>query len=50
MVVQLVPGGGFVQETLTTEELIPGVGFVNESYSSGSAGEGSATIAWYVIN
>jgi hypothetical protein len=33
----LIPGLGFVDETVTTQALVPGAGFVNETVSGGAS-------------
>jgi hypothetical protein len=40
----LIPGLGFVDETVTTQALVPGAGFVNETVSGG--GGGGFVVAW----
>jgi hypothetical protein len=39
----LIPGLGFVDETVTTQALVPGAGFVNETVSGGGGG---FVVAW----
>lgn len=43
-VYHLIPGAGFVNETVTAKHLVPGAGFVNESL----AAAGGTTVAPFI--